>query len=193
LNGNSIFVSGHKPWIHEVHAKNIHDFTNDNVKLFKVVDHIRIKDMGPSNLTILKNKERFVQEVHLIKGKFKRQTAQAISLLTLKQLNNDEFSPVYSRIKVKAMLKKAGIRGRKKGIETRPGFTQGQRYKPPVLEFEKREIYPVDKDEQNKQYLLQSKDSNIQHLMELMRNARSHWKVPTFSPSWNNSGGNTTV
>lgn len=180
---------GKKPWISEVEYQYLHDFRDIAAKTFKVVDHIKIKNMGKHSLTLLTSKEKFVREVHFYRNR-RVQMAQAISFLTLKQLNDEDYSGVYSRLKVKKMIKDAGIRGRKRGIEKRQGFVQGQRFIPPTAEFEKREIFKLD---ENKEYYPESKHPYIIRLLDLIDDARKSTKQQELPPSWNNPGGDTTI
>lgn len=181
IEGNKVIVSGKKPWIHELEITNIHDFRDEKTRTFKVVDTVSLTSMGPHNVFEIKTKDKFVKEVY-IEFVRKHQIAKVVSYLTQAELNKEDFSPVYSRLRLKQLLKENGIKGRKKCIEVRPGFKAGQRYTPPRLEFVSREIHKFSREK--KEYVPKSKDPYIQRLMEIMNDARKSPKAKQFPPSW---------
>lgn len=185
MENDRIVVSGEKPWIYEIKADNIHDFTKSDTKLFKVVDYIKLRTMGNHPFKGFKTKDKFVSEIHIDIDNRRKQSARVISYLTAKQLNKEEYSGVYSRIKVKQIFKDNGIKGNLKCIETRPGFAKGQRWTPPYLEFTRREIFKIDKED--KEYCLESKHPYIQKLMYLMNGTRKSSTKKKLPPSWNHT------
>lgn len=105
-----IFVSGHKPWIFEIEAATIHDFTKEKRKLHKVVDLFKIKNPGIHPFTGYSSKNKFVNQINLLVGKHYSESIEVISYLTDKQLNKEEYSYMYSMIKAKQILKDAGMK-----------------------------------------------------------------------------------
>ena len=66
--------------------------------------------------------------------------AVAISYMTEEQILDANYSPFYVKMKAAEMMKDAGIRGPKNGIGPK-----GQRYRPLVLESQKREVHLLTK------------------------------------------------
>jgi hypothetical protein len=82
-----------------------------------------------------------------------------VSYLTKRQAQDDEFSPIYSRLKLKEIMKEVGIKGKKCG--TRPdGKVKHNAIK---LEFEKREINEIELEKRN-YYYTESKNRYLNRL-----------------------------
>lgn len=94
-------------------------------------------------------------------------------------------------LKAKKLLREHGLRGKKRGIERRKGFAQGQRYKNFSLEFINREIFKID--EVIEDFKLESKHPYIQKLLHYMNDPRKPTKTKKFPLSWNSTSGKSTV
>lgn len=70
--------------------------------------------------------------------------ACAISFLTEKQLNNLDYSESYTFLKVRDMMKLAGVKGNKNGIQASTGGTAYQSLK---IEVSHREVIPAHRNE----------------------------------------------
>lgn len=190
IEDKKVFVSGKRPWLAEITINDtIHNFLDSKVHkktLFKVVDWIDTRSCGLHEFREINDKkDNFVKQIifypsyrdpearlfDIVKSDKKygdlTKDIQAISYLTEKQIEDPEFSPVYSRIKVKAMMLESGIIGKKKGFENRPhkkAYGQ-QRYKGITLQFAKREIFKIDNEEE---YDFTSKNEYINRLVDFL-------------------------
>ena len=195
---NKVFVSGKRPWIAEIEAKTIHDFRNSQTDMYKVVDLINVRSCGCHDFHIITGKANFVKEIHFHPSQRSLETKnfliqknpkltwaeltkdiQAIYYLNKKQLDDEEYGPVYSRIKAKQMMKDAGILGKKRWI-AHPNWRLGIR-----LEFAKREVFKLDSDP-NKEYKLESKNEYITFLLRKLNETRKSSKKKQLPPSWDN-------
>ncbi len=188
IEGNKVYVSGKLPWVAEITTKRIHNFTNkaeDKKTLYKVVDYINTKHVGPHEFKIIKDeKSKFVKEIkfcpsrkiRIIKG------IKALSILTKKQLESEDYSPVYSRLKVKRMMLENGIIGAKKGFKKNKGWER-QRYRSIILEFVKREVSKINLEEDKVVYDYVSKNEYINKLVKLLWKRRKKRGRPAAKPN----------
>lgn len=164
IEENKLIVSGKNPWINELSFEKLHDFRDSNHTLFKVVDYINVRSCGAHDIRELKTEDNFVKEIYFYPSKRMNSSknfslfthnyetvtkdAMVISNLTKEEIEKEEFSPVYSRLRLKEIMKEVGIKGKKCG--TRPnGTVKRNAIK---LEFDKREINPIEKDNRNYYY-----------------------------------------
>jgi hypothetical protein len=177
LGKEKLTITGKTPWILEVEYENLHDFRkarNKNV-LYKVVDYINVRSCGAHDIRELKTEDNFVKEVYFYPSerantskKFSLAThnyetvlkdAIVVSYLNYSQIENEDFSPIYSRLRLKELMKEAGIKGKKCGINERGK----QKHNAIKLEFAKREINEIEQTDRQF-YYTQSKHSYLQKL-----------------------------
>ena len=205
VEGNKVFVSGKRPWIAEIDVGIIHDFRDIQAAKYKVVDWVNVRSCGPHDFHIITGRSNFAKEVHFYPSQRSNETKnfyinknpklewkdltkdiQIVSYLNKKQLDDEEYGPIYSRIKAKQMMKDAGIVGRKRWLAY-PKQRLGIR-----LEFAKREVFKLD-PVADKDYKLESKNKYIQLIMRYFNDSRSTSKKKQLPPSWDNPGGMPTT
>lgn len=161
VTGNELTVSGKRPWLYTIEVKNIYDFRvdeNNYTGLYQVADWINIRSCGLHSVTHLDeysedgfvNKIIFYPSQRQNKSKLFYQSDAdyesipkdlvSLSFLTREQLNDESYSPVYSRLKTLELLKKNGLKGKKVGFSS----TGKPSTAPIKLEFEKREVFFFD-------------------------------------------------
>ena len=85
--------------------------------------------------------------------------AMIVSYLTKEQIEDEEYSQIYSRLRLKELMKEAGIKGKRCG--TRPdGKIKRNAIK---LEFDKREVNELEEVERN-YYYTESRDPYLNKL-----------------------------
>jgi hypothetical protein len=189
---DKIIVSGHRPWIFEIEAKTVHDFTTKiNKNKLRVVDLFRLKNAGIHELTSLSSGIKLAKEINIVTGTKRKQFVEVVSYLSEKESLNEEYSQIYSMLEAKKALKEAGLKGKKKGIESRKGFVPGQRYRGFALQFIKRDVFKQDKTVSVEAFNFESKDPYIQKLVRYINEPRKSTKSKKFSLSWNNTSRNT--
>lgn len=166
LEKNKLTIHGKKPWKHVVEFENLFDFRNKkntNLK-YKVVDYINVRSCGNHDIRELRTEDNFVKEIYFYPSQranssknFSLSThnyekvvkdVMIVSYLTNRQIEKEENSPIYSRLRLLDLMKDAGIKGKKRG--TRPN---GKEIRSPiVLEFSKREILEIDQHERDYYY-----------------------------------------
>lgn len=158
LGKDKLTITGKVPWILEVKYETLHDFRkskNKNV-IYKVIDYIDVRSCGNHDIKELKTEYNFVKEIHFYPSqrsnkskKFSPSThdyesvtkdAMVVSYLDYSQIQNEDYSPIYSRLRLKEIMQEIGIKGKKCGITE----TGKQRYKQIKLEFSKREINEIE-------------------------------------------------
>lgn len=165
LEKNSLFIHGKKPWKYEINFENLHDFReNESSSKYKIVDYINVRSCGNHDIRELKTENEFAKEIYFYPSQrvnssknFNLMThdyekvakdAMVVSYLTREEANKEEHSPIYSRLRLLELMKEIGIKGKKRG--TRPNGNII--YSSIVLEFSKREILEIEKDERNYYY-----------------------------------------
>ena len=137
LEEQKLVLTGKKPWIIEILFENLHDFRVDQYDkdaLFKVVDYIDVRSCGAHDVKEIKTESNFVKEIYFYPSqransskKFSLSThnyetvlkdAMVVSYLTKQQIEQEEYSPIYSRLRLKEIMENSGIQGKKRG--TRP-------------------------------------------------------------------------
>lgn len=177
IKQNSLFVTGKTSWQVEYRAEKIFDLRlqPDSNTLYKVVDYINVRSCGHHDLRELKTEDNFVKEVYFYPSKrcnssknfslsthtYETVTKDVIvvSYLTKKQIDKDEYSQIYSRLKLKELMKESGIKGKRCGV-TENGSIKRNSIK---LEFEKREIMEIEAHERN-YYYTNSKNEYINRI-----------------------------
>ena len=201
IENQKIFVSGLKPWIVEICAQNIHNFTNESEN-FTVIDWIDVRSCGKHELREINSDSNFVKKIIFypssrlsrtklfnVETRLKLKASKleyidvhkdikVVSILSKKELDMEDFSPVYSRIKAKQLMKENGIIGKKRGFEKRPGFKNGQMYESIKLEFSKREIFPINVKE-DKEFQFESKDPYIRKLIKYVYRSNRKARKPS--------------
>lgn len=165
LEEGKLIISGKKPWIVEVQYETLHNFINDEKKQkLKVADYINVRSCGSHDIRELKTEDSFVKEIYFYPSKranssknFSLMTHNyetvtkdviVVSYLTKEQIEDEEFSPIYSRLRLLEVMKEAGIKGKKCG--TKPN---GKEIRASIkLEFDKREINQVEQEKRNYYY-----------------------------------------
>ena len=177
INKNKLTVSGNKPWIREVLFENLHDFRekHQSKKVYKVVDYINVRSCGPHDVRELRTEEEFVKEIYFYPSKrmnasknfslstHNYETVQkdvmVVSYVKGKDLEKEDFSPIYSRLRLKEIMKEVGIKGKKSGFRE----NGQQKYNSIKLEFARREINEIEEEERN-YYYSQSKNAYLNKL-----------------------------
>lgn len=184
LEEQSIFLTGKGAWAKEITFDKLHDFREENDSFFKVVDFINVRSCGPHDVRELKTEENFVKEIYFYPSErvnssknFSLSThnyetvtkdAMVISYLQKEDLENENYSPVYSRLRLKEIMKEVGIQGKRCG--KRPnGSIKRNAIK---LEFEKRQINLIEKDERN-YYYTESKNAYLNRLFKYFYGRKS--------------------
>ena len=177
LEGNKLILTGKKPWITEIIFTNIFNFENsfEEEKYYKVIDYIDIRSCGNHDVRELKTEDNFCKEIYFYPSKrvnvsknFKISSCNyekipkdciVISYLMGKEIEKEDNSSVYTRLRLKEIMKDVGIKGKKCGIDAKGR----QKYNSIKLEFSKREIIQVEEEERN-YYYSQSKNSYLNKL-----------------------------
>ena len=167
IEENKLTLSGKKPWVVQIEFEKIHDFNDrkeENDKIKKVIDYINIRSCGSHDIRELKTEEDFVKEIYFYPSqransskKFSLMThnyetvvkdAMVVSYLTNEQVQDEEYSPIYSRLRLLEIMKEVGIKGKRCG--TKPN---GKEIRASIkLEFDKREINEVEEQQRNFYY-----------------------------------------
>ncbi len=154
-----IKVTGKRAWTQYIKAERIHDFTispQTYTGIYQVIDWIDVRSIGTHNVKELDSDDTFVKKIIFYPSQrqnksklFDENTTDysqipkdlvAISYLTKSELDEETYGEVYSRLKVKDMLKRAGLKGKKCGVSS----TGKPSTAPIKLDFSKREIKYFD-------------------------------------------------
>lgn len=181
LGKEKLTITGKVPWITEIEYDNLHDFRkgkNKNV-IYKVVDYINVRSCGNHDIRELKTEEEFVKEIYFYpserSNKSKRfsltthdyesltKDAMVVSYLNYSQIEHEDYSPIYSRLRLKEIMAEVGIKGKKCGYNP----NGKQKYNPIKLEFSKREINEIEEVERQ-YYYTQSKQPYLQKLFSYL-------------------------
>ena len=163
ISKKTLTITGVTAWIKEYKFQNLFDFRNkfSQSETYKVVDYINIRSCGHHDLREIKIKDDTIKEVifypslrnnlsknfDIFRQSYETITKDAIVISHLKgrDIEKEENSHIYTRLRLKEIMKEAGIRGKKCGF-----YDNGkQKYNPIKLEFEKREILKIEKNERN--------------------------------------------
>lgn len=177
LGKNKLTITGNIPWSIEVEYEILHDFRkgkNKNV-FYKVVDYINVRSCGEHDIRELKTEDNFAKEIYFYpsqrSNKSKRfdlsthnyetttKDAMVVSYLNYSQIESEDYSPIYSRLRLKEIMKEVGIRGKKCGFEK----NGKQKYNSIKLEFAKREINEIEQVDRQ-YYYTESKDAYLKKL-----------------------------
>lgn len=189
ITDNSLIISGKIPWKKEVRFTNLHDFTDhqDKDRVYKVVDYINVRSCGAHDIRELRTEDDFVKEIYFYPSK-RMNSSKNFSLLThnyetvtkdviivsylnKKQIENEEYSQIYSRLRLKEIMLEAGIKGKKCGTQPN-GKTIRASIK---LEFDRREISEIEENDRN-YYYTQSKHSYLNRLFSYFYGKNSKTK-----------------
>jgi len=180
IRNQSLFLSGRVPWRIEYQFSEIHDFRkNDKNKVYKVIDYINVRSCGSHDTREIKTEDQFVKEIYFYPSQranssknFSLSThnyesitkdAMVVSYLTKKQIEQEKYSQIYSRLRLKEIMKEVGIKGKKCG--TRPN---GQIKRNAIkLEFDRREINEIEEIERN-YYYTESKHGYLNKMFEYL-------------------------
>lgn len=165
LGNDRITISGN-PWIIEYHFDTLYNFIEqeqNGKEKYKVVDYINIRSCGMHDIRELRTEEDFVKEIYfypsqrsnssknfsLLTHSYEQVVKDAfvVSYLTKKQIEDEEYSGIYSRLRLKEIMKEVGIKGKKSG--TRNGKPK---YGTIKLEFDRREINEIEKQNRDFYY-----------------------------------------
>lgn len=176
IDNNILTISGKNPWKISYQYDNIFDFrVEEDNKIYKVVDYINVRSCGKHDIRELRTKDEFVKEIYFYPSQRMNSSknfslfthnyetitkdAMVVSYLTKKQIEDEECSQIYSRLKLKELMKESGIKGKRCG--TRPdGKIKRNAIK---LEFDRREVNELEEVDRN-YYYTQSKDSYLNKL-----------------------------
>lgn len=178
IERKKLVISGKVPWVSEYKYNNLHDFRikNEKSKIYKVIDYIDVRSCGTHDIRELKRKDNFVKEIYFYPSQRSNNSkrfdplthnyelipkdAILVSYIKGRDLENDNFSPVYSRLILKEVMKEVGIKGKSRGFDSngkpRPRGAIN-------LEFAKREISEIEEFDRN-YYYTQSKHSYLNKL-----------------------------
>lgn len=179
LEDKKLIITGKQPWITEIHFEQLYDFTKtllDEETTVKVVDYINVRSCGSHDIRELKTEESFVKEIYFYPSKrvnssknFSLLThnyettvkdAMVVSYIKRKDLHKEEYSEIYSRLKLKETMEAAGIVGKRRG--TRPN---GKVIRSSIeLEFAKREVLVIEEQKRN-YYYTSSKNTYLNKLI----------------------------
>lgn len=144
----------------KIYFKNLHDMSLsiDDSKTYKVIDYINIRSCGHHDIKTLNTKEDFVKEIYFYPSKRVNSSknfnlfthdyetcvkdCMLVSYINGKDLENEDYSQIYSRLKLKEIMKEVGITGKRSG-KTKTGKIN---YAPIKLEFAKREIKELEEE-----------------------------------------------
>jgi len=166
VSENKIKAFGRVPWILEIACNKIHDLRKLNLKtnLFKVIDYIDVRSAGNHGIETIYTNEKFVNQIIFYPSQrmnaSKKYTPEThdfekiakdmavISYLTAEQLDNNEYSPVYSRIIAKQLMKEHGINGR-----IRKQLPDGRVQRHGIsIDFNRREVLTIEENKRNYYY-----------------------------------------
>lgn len=188
IEDDFLIVSGKTAWKIKYQFEELYDFTTEKEnELVKVVDYVNIRSCGSHDIRELRTEDDFVKEIYFYPSKrvnssknfslsthnYESVTKDAIlvSYLTKKQLEEEEYSPIYSRLRLKELMKEVGIKGKRCG--KRPdGKIKRNAIK---LEFEKREINCIEAEDRH-YYYTQSKNSYLNKLFGYLYGTSSKTK-----------------
>lgn len=180
LKDNILTISGKTPWIIEYHCDKISDFTTRNKNaIYKVIDYINVRSCGSHVFRELKTDDNFVKEIYFYPSKRNNSSkkfnlfthdyekitkdAMIVSYLTYEQTEQEEYSEIYSRLRLLDLIKEVGIKGKRIGY-----YPSGkQKYGKIVLEFDRREIKEIEETERN-YYYTKSKNKFMDRLQNYM-------------------------
>ena len=179
LEENKLIISGKTPWITEIHFETLHDLRRNKSQLYKVVDFINVRSCGPHDIRELRTEEDFVREIYfypslrsnktkkfsLARNDYETATKDVmlVSYLTGEEIEKEENSQIYTRLKLKQIMKDLGIKGKRQGKQ-KSGKTK---YCAIKLEFAKREINEIEENERN-HYYKESKNFYLKNLFDYM-------------------------
>lgn len=181
LSENKLKGYGKLPWILEIEFNKLHDMSSFNLRndVYKVIDYIDVRSAGYHKVTTIKTIHNFVSELRFYPSKrmnaSKKYTPEThdyekiakdlmiISYLTPEELENDEYSPMYSRILAKQLMKEHGIEGR-----VRKKFQDGKIYRHGIsLVFNKREVCKLEQHTRN-YYYTSTKNKYLERLLKYL-------------------------
>lgn len=150
MKEDSVEVYGIRPYMVTVYSDNIRDIREEKNARFKekdsvyeVVDWFFARGCQPHEHDVLYSDDDFVKEIKFFPSKRgvgnKNKDLIAISYMTKEQLEDPDYSETYVFLKTRNMMKEAGIRGPKNGIDN--GI---QKYLSLKIEHEERQIFPVN-------------------------------------------------
>lgn len=189
IKDNKLILSGRVPWKMEYEFNCLHDLTQQQEKTtkYKVIDYINVRSCGSHDIRELKTNSDFVKEIYFYPSQrmnssknFSLAThnyetvtkdAMIVSYLTKKQLDKEEYSQIYSRLRLKEIMKEAGILGKRCGTRAN-GKIKRNAIK---LEFEKREIKEIEQTERN-YYYTESKNRYLNKLFKYLYGSNSKTK-----------------
>jgi len=165
LEENKLFIHGKKPWKQIIEFKNLYDFRVDKKDVkYKIVDYVNVRSCGNHDIRELKTENDFVKEVYFYPSKRANSSknfsllthdyekivkdVMIVSYLTKKESSKEEYSPMYSRLRLLELMKEIGIKGKKRG--TRPNGNII--YSSIILEFASREIMQIEEEKRNYYY-----------------------------------------
>ena len=182
IENDVLKIYGKKPWNIEVQFENLHDFRrdeHDQDAVYKVVDYINVRSCGSHDVRELRTEENFAKEIYfypsqrvnsskkfsLLTHDYERvvKDAMVVSYLTKKQIEQEEYSPIYSRLRLKEVMEEVGIKGKKRGTRSNGKII----YSSIVLEFTDRKVMEIEKEERN-YYYSTSKNKYAQRLFGYM-------------------------
>lgn len=182
LDKKKLTISGKVPWIIEYHYKNLHDFRLKNEKntLYKVVDYINIRSCGTHDIRELRREDDFVKEIYFYPSQRSNNSKRfdalthnyelipkdviLVSYIKGKDLEKEEYSPIYSRLILKETMKEVGITGKSRGFEKDGTPRSRGAIK---LEFANREIKEIETQERQ-YYYMSSKHSYLSKIFNHM-------------------------
>jgi hypothetical protein len=188
INDNILTITGKIPWKFEYSFNEIIDFSRqEKERIYKVVDYVNVRSCGNHDVRELKMEDNFVKEIYFYPSKrmnssknFSLSThnyetitkdAIVVSYLTKSQIEDEEYSQIYSRLRLKEIMKEVGIQGKRCG--TRPnGKIKRNAIK---LEFSKREINEVEEVQRNF-YYTESKNPYLNRLYRYLYGRNSKTK-----------------
>ena len=181
IKKNSLILTGKTSWQIEYQATNLLDMRKQESKktLYKVVDYINVRSCGSHDTREIKTDDNFGKEIYFYPSKrnnssknFSLSThnyetitkdAIVVSYLTKKQIEDEDYSPIYSRLRLKEVMKEVGIKGKRCGTRLN-GSIKRNAIK---LEFDKREILEIETHERN-YYYTSSKNGYVDRLYKYL-------------------------
>jgi len=161
LEDNKIVISSKNSLLKEISFQNLHDFRDSNNKLLKVIDYVNVRSCGVHDFKNLQTDSNFVKEIYFYPSKRTNSSknftlfthnyenitkdVMIVSYLTKEELDKEEFSQIYSRLRLKEIMKEIGIKGKKCGT-TKNGTIKTN---PIKLEFDRREIKYLEENNRN--------------------------------------------
>lgn len=165
----------------EIRYNILHDYRQkfNKKNYYKVIDYINVRSCGNHNLREIKIKNNIIKEIHfypssrnnssknfdILKQSYEKITKDALVVSHVKgsDLEKEEYSHIYTRLKLKEIMKETGIKGKKCGF-----YEDGkQKYNSIKLEFHKREIVNIEKQERDYFYS-QSKNTYLNKLYKYL-------------------------